>query len=137
MELQTWIERLTAVCDTARYLHGLNVVDLSFESGIAWEVYWALDDNERSRGLADLALEHLDADGMLFYYPGGSYVPFSAAKMQFPLHMAWYDDQGAPVHGHMAAAGALSPICCPRRFTWVLESPHPIPPGSLKVRHGA
>lgn len=136
MELETWIERLTAVCDTARYFHGMNVVELAFGSGPRWDVYWAMTNEQRTRGLANLELEHLDADGMLFHYVRPMSVPFTATDMKFTIYVNWYDASGEFLMSAVAEPG-LSRFVCPTPFSWVLESPHPIPGGPLKVRHGA
>jgi uncharacterized membrane protein (UPF0127 family) len=113
----------------------MNVIDLSFSTGETWEVYVALTPEQRSRGLADLEAAHLDADGMLFCYPNGSWVPFTAEKMRFDMCINWYGPNGEAQRFADVPAGASWPICSAQQFWWVLESPHSIPSGDLKVRH--
>ena len=127
LTLLEWRDRMLSLCDTARFFTDMNVLDLKFPNGAKWEVYVAMSDSERSRGLARINMDHLDADGMLFYFPTPTWVPFTAAEMLFDLHIAWYDENRQMIKQTTVAAGDKCPICSPQAFTWVLESPHPIP----------
>lgn len=136
IRLLSWNSQMERVCRAQR-AESMDIIDLTLANGDTWDVYVAMSVEDRTRGLAGLAQEDLGADGMLFYFPRPSWTPFTVAAMKFDLHIAWYDNTGSMIKQAHVAAGDLNPVCSPRAFTWVLESPHPIPPGALRLNRGA
>lgn len=134
--VEAWEKEMAALQADVLF-SSLDLIELKFTDDQTWDVYVAMDPASRARGLAGVPEESLDADGMLFYFPQPSWVPFTAADMLFDMYINWYDDAGAIIQREFVPAGQRSPLCSPKSFTWVLES-NRVPPGSdLKVNRGA
>lgn len=130
-----WKNKMDAVCETAAFLINCNVIDISFSNGITREVYVAISKSQRSKGLSSVS--YIDLDGMLFYYEQPSFVPFTMAKMEMAIDIAWYESDGTLIKLATFEPGYMHPIFCPKAFSYVLEAPAgTIPNSNLKVRHG-
>lgn len=127
-QARLWSSRMAMVCETAKFMKSLNVIDLGFgDHPYQWEVYLAIDAADRVRGLSNIELDQFDADGMIFYFQSPSYVPFTAAQMKFDFNIAWYASDKRLLKTQKVEAGHNQPLCCPLPFAYVLESQHPIP----------
>jgi uncharacterized membrane protein (UPF0127 family) len=125
---------LDNISESYRFLAGLNVIDIDFESGHSLEVYVALSPHEKKRGLAHL--DSIDADGMLFCYDTPTYSPFTMRDMKFDLDIAWFDASGALIGNQTWVAGSKLPMVCHRSFSYALEVPAgTLPVSNLKI-HG-
>jgi len=130
-----WEHRMAAVCETASFLINCDVIDISFSNGTTREVYVAISKAQRAKGLS--CISYVDLDGMLFYYDQPSFVPFTMAKMEIAIDIAWYDATGTLIKLASFEPGYAHPIFCPKAFSYVLEAPAgTIPQSNLKVRHG-
>lgn len=127
MNLESWIEQLNTVTETAQLIAEANVIDIEFASGHQLEVYVALSPSEKRSGLAHLS--SIDTDGMLFYYDSATYIPFSMKDMKFDLDIAWFDKLGNLIQHGSYNAGDRIPVVCSRSFNYVLE----VPKGTLPV----
>lgn len=133
MHIREFAEALENITDSARFLASLNVLDVEFSSGHVLELYIANNQEQRSRGLANLA--SLDTDGMMFYYDSTSYRPFTMAEMQFDLDIAWYDAKGHLLDVATFEAGYELPVYAKHGFRYAIETPKGVLPFSdLKVR---
>lgn len=123
MDSTLWQQKMDVVLATASFLHSMNTIDVT-HSGLNYTVFVALSDTQKTKGLANMEREHLEADGMLFFFSSPSYVPFSAKDMKFDLNVYWFDENCNEVHRNFVAAGDTSPLCCPVPFSYVLELPN-------------
>jgi|JI9StandDraft_2_1071091.scaffolds.fasta_scaffold46679_4 uncharacterized membrane protein (UPF0127 family) len=119
--MNEWYEKMNAVCSTARYFANRNVIDVEFQDGSQLEVYVAISQIERQRGLSEVAF--IDLDGMLFAYSLPSLVPFTMKAMLMDLDIAWYSADGSVLKFGTYKAGDKTPLCCPLPFSYVLEAP--------------
>lgn len=132
MKKSEWAEEMAEVCGLGRFLLSCNVIDIEFANGQKLDVYLALTMEQRQRGLADLST--LDLDGMLFYYPQISYVPFIMKDMKMDLDIAFFNKDGKLLNVFTATAGS-GPVVLGQPFTYVLECPAgSFPQSDLKVR---
>jgi uncharacterized membrane protein (UPF0127 family) len=132
METDEWQQKMLQIVETARALSGLDVVDLNFDNGDSLEVYIALTEDQRIRGLSDVAT--LDLGGMLFYFERDSYAPFTAKKMVLDIDIAWYDRSGSLLQKKHVPAGTGA-VYCDRPFAFVLEAlPGTIPDANLGLK---
>lgn len=130
-----WSLKMGRVLSTASFLRSCDVLDISFSNGDVWEVYVVMTQEQRSRGLSDVAF--LDLDGMLFCYSAPSYVPFTMKDMAIDLDIAWYDYRGSLLRKSSFAAGFPDPIWGPGGFFYVLEAAAgTIPESDLEVSYG-
>jgi len=116
-----WLDRLNLVCDTARFIMDLDVIDVSFESGHSLELYVAVSQRDRAQGLSNLS--SLDVDGMIFYYPTPTYVPFGMRNMEMDLDIGWFDASGKMIGHGSYDRNHKHPIVSPRPFSYVIETP--------------
>lgn len=56
-----------------------------------FDVEVAMTDRARTKGLSGRSNI---GDGMIFFFPRPTVVPFTVAKMKVPIDIAWLDDQG-------------------------------------------
>lgn len=125
-------QTLKDISDSYRFLASLNVIDISFESGHSLEVYVALDQHEKRRGLAHL--DAIDTDGMLFCYDTPTYSPFTMKDMKFDLDIGWFDYSGKLINHQTWVAGSKLPMVCHRSFSYALEVPSgTLPISNLKI----
>lgn len=131
--MDNWLSNMQSVCDTARFFSTCNVMDISFTDGTELEVYVAISPEERSQGLSEVS--SIDLDGMLFVYQRPSYTPFTMAKMQMDLQIAWYAVDGSVIQSGSYPSGYPDPIYSPKPYSYVLEVPDgALPNSNLKVR---
>lgn len=127
--------QLSDITEKALYLQGLDVVDVKFKSGHSLEVFVASSPDQRIRGLSNL--EHIPTDGMLFYYPSGTYKPFSVKEMAFDLDIGWYDAGGKLLDVRNCVAGDSRPVVTARKFNYVIETSSKVLPFSdLDLNNG-
>lgn len=133
MEEQSWTEEIQSVCETAAFLKHCDVIDISLSDGSDLEVYVAISQPQRQRGLSEVA--SLDLDGMLFFYSQPSYTPFTMEKMKIDLDIAWYDKSGKLLDHATYPAGHKNPIYVTQPFSYVLEAPAgTLPKADLEVK---
>lgn len=131
VEQATWMAEMASVVASRRLLRRADVIDLKFSDGSQREVYVSVTEDERQRGLSELAA--LDLDGMLFCYSQDSEVAFTMAKMLMEIDIAWYDGDGKWL-GQAKALPASPPLYPPSPFRYVLEAPvGTIPLGDLRL----
>lgn len=120
MEVELWQAKMDALIETAALLLNRNVIDLPFVNGRVLEVYVAISKEERAIGLNDLSF--IDLDGMLFVYDLPSYTPFTVAKMQMELDVAWYRQDGSLIQRGTYAPGSKEPLYASEPYSYVLEA---------------
>lgn len=131
--MKEWSLKMNAVCSTARYFMNCNVMDIEFVDGSQLEVYIAISPDERSRGLSEVS--SIDLDGMMFVYSRPSYAPFTMAKMEMDLDIAWYAADGSLIKKGTYVKTYPKPIYTPQPYSYVLEVPAgTLPNANLKVR---
>jgi uncharacterized membrane protein (UPF0127 family) len=134
MDGTKWFTEMAKLQSSFAFLNTCNVIDITFANGEVWEVYVAASKEQRQRGLSEVS--SLDLDGMLFCYDQPSFMPFHMKNMAMDLNMGWYDQSGQLVASKWVAANHDLPLYCHVPFSYVLESPHVIPPTNLVVSNG-
>lgn len=130
---QDLAEAMAEVVETASVLASCNLIDLQFSSGHNLEVYLAITDQQRSKGLS--CLSYLDSSGMLFHYPETSTVAFSMANTFLDLDISWYNSKGQLIQSGTYRKGDRTPLICAEPFSFVLETPVGIlPSGDFQIK---
>lgn len=131
--MSDWSDQMEMLRSTASFFQSRNVLDIHFLDGSTYEVYLAISPQERQQGLSEVAW--IDLDGMLFVYNQPSYTPFTMAKMQMDLDIAWYGVDGSLIKKGTYKAGLQEPLYSPKPYFYVLETPAgTLTNSNLKVR---
>jgi uncharacterized membrane protein (UPF0127 family) len=120
MEQHIWQSKIETLVETAKLLLNRNVIDLPLIDGRVLEVYVAISSEERAIGLNNIS--YIDLDGMLFVYQMPSYTPFTVAKMQMDLDVAWYRQDGSLIKRGTWKAGSTEALYAPEPYSYVLEA---------------
>lgn len=137
MNITEWEAAMAALETTARYFADCDVMDIGFTSGFELEVYVAVDESQRRRGLASVDRLDLDLGGMLFVFETPTVTPFTAEKMVMDMDIAWYDRTGRQIQTEQVKAGHAERLICTFPFSYVLETPAGQLPGGNLVISGA
>lgn len=127
-----WLLEMNALCETARFYHGCDVIDISFTNGCTAEVYVVLTPEQRERAFTTIS--EIDLDGVLLWFsePASTAVP--ALHMRADFSISFYDDQGALLLVSEVAAGTPE-VRCEAPYSYVLQAPAgSIPEADLKLR---
>jgi len=131
--MNNWAKEMSSLMQSAKRLLAFDALDVQV-GDLEYEVYVAHTQKQRANGLS--GIRSLDLDGMLFFYPKPSYVPFTMAAMEFDLDIGWYDADGTLLKRGTFQAGIQTPLTCPDAFTYVLEVPAgTLVEGDLKVNN--